>query len=104
MKNKRLIAKIISVFAMLATCAPITGFAANETSDVSKVTYIANTAVGVKINFSEVDNAGKYDVYRQTEGGEFQKIATVTGSNSYIDKTAQNGVMYTYYVFSSLFD
>lgn len=107
MKNKRLIAKIISVimiFAMLATCAPITGFAANETSDVSKVTYIANTAVGVKINFSEVVNAGKYDVYRQTEGGDFQKIATVTGSSSYIDKTAQNGVMYTYYVLADTND
>ena len=99
MKAKKMITKIISallIMVLVATCAPVTGFAADGNDAVSKITYIANTAAGVKISFTAVDGASKYNIYRQTEDEAFEEIAS-TASTSFIDKSVENGVMYTYY-------
>lgn len=100
MKIKNLSKKIISallIVVMIATCAPVMGFASDEeVNSVSKVTYITNTVSGVKICFSAVEDAKSYDVYRSAAGEDFVKIGS-SNSTTYIDKTAENGVMYTYY-------
>ena len=47
------------------------------------------------IKWSKVSGAKKYEIYRSAEGGSETKLATTT-KTSYTDKTAANGVVYTY--------
>lgn len=96
MKTKRILSRIVCallVFVMIATCAPITSFAADE----AIVNNLYNTCIGVKVIFSEVEGAETYTIYRKTGDGEFEAIGN-TPFDSYYDKTAENNTEYTYYV------
>ncbi len=58
---------------------------------------VENVANGVKLTWSAVSNARKYDVYRKTLGGSWQKINTVSGT-SYTNGGVTSGRLYTYTV------
>jgi len=58
---------------------------------------LANTSSGVKIVFAKSAGAAKYQIYRKTGSGSWAALA-VTATNSYVDKTARNGVTYSYTV------
>ncbi len=58
-----------------------------------------NTASGVSVKWSAVDNATGYRVYRRTAGGEWVLIGKTVGT-SYVDKAVKNayGKVYVYTV------
>ncbi len=62
-----------------------------------KLNSISSTTNSIKLEWSKVTGAEKYRVYRKTENGKWQNIATVK-TTSYTDKTAKNGVKYIYTV------
>ena len=91
------------------TVVPVSGTVAgfyNEkgvtTKYISAVTTLgaANVSNGVKVTWKSVSKCTGYMVYRKTADSKYKRIATVKGSSisSYIDKTAKNGVKYTYTV------
>lgn len=55
-------------------------------------------ADGIRIKWNKVDGAQKFAVYRKSKTEEQKKIAVVTDVNRYYDKTAKEGVTYTYTV------
>lgn len=61
------------------------------------VTAAKNAASGVKLTWTKSDGAAKYAVFRKTKGGSWEQLF-VTKKTSYIDKTAQDGVKYSYRV------
>ncbi|MCR5663629.1 MAG: leucine-rich repeat protein [Oscillospiraceae bacterium] len=64
---------------------------------MAKITALGNVSTGVKIVWSKPAGAKNFRVFRKTEGGQWEAIADVQGTN-YIDKTAQKGVKYWYTV------
>ncbi len=64
---------------------------------VPKIAAIANSADGIAVKWSAVTGADKYSVYRRQPGGGWVRLGN-TVKNYYTDKTAQNGVTYTYTV------
>ena len=58
-----------------------------------------NSKTGITAKWGKVTGASGYYVYRKTGNGNWQKVATVSNSNtSYLDKTVQSGTTYTYTV------
>ncbi len=59
---------------------------------------VTSAKSGVTLKWDKVIGANGYIVYRKTGNGSWVKLATVTGNSkvSYLDKTAQKGVTYTY--------
>lgn len=55
---------------------------------------------GITVKWGAVKGSTGYNVYRKTSGSGWVKLATVKGASSvtYLDKTAQKGVTYTYTV------
>ena len=58
---------------------------------------VTSAKSGVTFKWNKVTGATGYIVYRKTGNGSWQKLATVK-TNSYLDKSAKKGVMYTYTV------
>ncbi|MCD8022166.1 MAG: leucine-rich repeat protein [Lachnospiraceae bacterium] len=67
-----------------------------------KVTALTNTANGVKITWSSVEDADGYYVYRKTSSGTYKKIKTIKSATtqSYTDKAVkdESGTLYYYKV------
>ena len=61
---------------------------------------IISKKTGINFSWGWVSGATGYNVYRKTADSSWEKIAYVKGGNvlSYVDKTAQKGVTYTYTV------
>ncbi len=64
---------------------------------IPEITSVANGADGIVVKWSSVKGADKYYVYRKTEDSSWKKVKT-TKSKKFTDKTAKNGVKYTYTV------
>ncbi|MCR5663654.1 MAG: hypothetical protein K6G17_02100 [Oscillospiraceae bacterium] len=64
---------------------------------MAKITALGNVTNGVKLVWSKPAGAKNFRVFRKTEGGQWEAIADVQGTN-YIDKTAKKGVKYWYTV------
>ncbi len=62
-----------------------------------KLSSISTTTNSIKLEWAKVSGAEKYRVYRKTETGKWEKVATVK-TTSYTDKTAKKGVKYIYTV------
>ncbi len=84
----------------LMTDGGMSGYAENgtsykflETPDLEGVTKVSG---GVQFEWSEVDGATSYIVYRKTSGTSWKNMGTVEGT-SFIDKTVTNGT-WTYTV------
>ncbi|MDD5952403.1 MAG: SH3 domain-containing protein [Oscillospiraceae bacterium] len=71
--------------------------ASSISSSKPSFTAVKNVTKGVQLQWSKIKGASGYEIYRKTENGKAQKIATVSGS-SYVDKTAVSGKRYTYTV------
>ena len=67
---------------------------------------ISANAAGVTITWTKTDGADKYYVYRKdAKNTSWKKLAAVSGSTlKYVDKTAANGVQYTYTVLACAAD
>ncbi len=55
---------------------------------------------GITVKWDKISASKGYYVYRKAGNGSYKKLATVTGAAkvSYLDKSAQKGTTYTYYV------
>ena len=58
---------------------------------------ICNRTEGVVFNWTVVDGATSYNVYRRAEGGSWVLLANIRG-NRYVDTKAVSGVLYNYTV------
>ena len=68
----------------------------NDTTKKFKLSSVKNTTKGIKIKWKAVDNAAKYEIYRQTGSGKKKLVKTVT-KLTYTDKKAsKEGTEYTY--------
>ncbi len=76
---------------------------AEDSEIISGATYLhvpstpvitANANGTMKVSFTKVSGAYKYDLYRSTDGGEFTKIAAITGK--YTDSNTIPGKVYAY--------
>ncbi len=65
---------------------------------VPKISSVENGADGIIVKWSSVKGADKYYVYRKTEKTSWKKVKTTKKAKSFTDKTAKNGVKYTYTV------
>ncbi|MCD8019850.1 MAG: leucine-rich repeat domain-containing protein [Clostridiales bacterium] len=76
-------------------------FTVKVSMDGAKVTSVTNTAKGVVIKWNKVSGASGYYIYSKMESSTLKKVAKCTGNStvSYTDKTAKNGIKYTYYVY-----
>lgn len=72
----------------------------DETPDAPVLTKIAVSTNGVRITWENVENADAYRVYRNSSGGSWTRIKTVTDSSTttWLDTTAVAGETYTYTV------
>ena len=64
---------------------------------VPKISSISNAVSGVKLNWSKVNGAEKYKVFRKTGNNGWTVIGTAS-SAGFMDKTAKSGTKYTYTV------
>lgn len=71
-------------------------------SQVPVLTALSNTSKGIKVTWSMVKSATKYEVLRKTSGGKWKKIKTITNraTVNYTDTAvkSKNGVIYYYKV------
>ena len=58
---------------------------------------VANHSTGIITSWNEVTAAESYNIYRKVSGGSWKLLNNVTGT-SYLDKTAEDGVTYSYRV------
>ena len=68
------------------------------TLDDVAITKLSNTATGIYIQWTAVDNAEGYNVYRKASGGSWKKIAIVKDATEYTDTKAVAGTIYGYAV------
>ncbi|MEF2852338.1 MAG: leucine-rich repeat protein [Lachnospiraceae bacterium] len=89
--------------AIKTSSSPVSPATPNKvTLAKTKLKSVSNTASGIKVTWSKVNQAGGYYIYRKTGTSKtWQKIATIKkGSTvSYVDKKSLvNGTQYTYMV------
>ena len=56
---------------------------------------VSNYSTGIITSWNEVEAAESYNLYRKVSGGSWKLLSNVTGT-SYLDKTAEDGVTYSY--------
>ena len=76
----------------------LAGIAADDTLHAPELQSFTNTAKGIKLKWGKVSGVTGYKVYRRTTGKTWEKLATVKGKTSYVDKTAKGGKEYYYTV------
>ena len=99
-KSKKL--KVLCFMLAIITTMGVfscTAYAANEKTSyvTAPVVKIENKQTGIRLSWSKVANALKYNVYRKNSEGKWQKLETVT-TTSYTDKNVKDGKKYTYTV------
>jgi hypothetical protein len=65
-----------------------------------KLSNVTSGKSGVSVSYSKVTGATGYSIYRKTGNGGWVKLTTVKGNNktTYLDKTAEKDITYTYTV------
>lgn len=102
MKKQFKVLSIICLAMVILTMLVTVGSAQEEVEPLGKPqnVYPASEAYGVTITWNSVEGAVGYNVYRRTETGVNQKIATVEGEQTveYYDASAKNATRYYYSV------
>ena len=92
---------VLLILGLLFSFLPVATTNAAALPPAQKVA-LHNTSGGVKITWGNVSHAYQYEVYRSTNGGGFQKVATLKKQNAwqYTDKKTKNaeGNTYSYYI------
>ena len=78
-------------------CAYGSGTKINHSLSTPKIT-LKNVKSGVQITWSTYSDAVKYLVYVKDDSNKWTKLATVKKGNTYLDKTAIDGKIYSYTV------
>ena len=61
---------------------------------------VSNTEKGIKVTWKKIDGVNGYYVYRNENGGEYARIATVTGASYADNRATKNGTKYSYKVYA----
>ena len=69
-------------------------------SIIHTVVTLANGLSGIEVSWTKVKGASEYRIYRKKAGDEagFARIASVNGTEKFIDTNVENGMRYYYYV------
>ena len=82
-----------------------TGVSAMRAPAAVKMGKATASSANITVTWSKADGAAKYVVYRKTADSKWVKLAAVDSSTlKYVDKTAANGVQYTYTVLACAAD
>ncbi len=91
---------VVNILAICATTFSFAGDVKRVVPDVPGNFATVNSATGVSITWTPVENSAGYKIYRCEIGGEYEELAVVKGfaENSYTDTTAKSGTEYKYTV------
>lgn len=82
-----------------------TGVSAMRAPAAVKMGKATASSANITVTWGKADGAAKYVVYRKTADSKWVKLAAVDSSTlKYVDKTAANGVQYTYTVLACAAD
>ena len=89
---------VINIFAICATTISFAGDIEDVIPSAPENFVAVNSATGVNISWSPVENTAGYKLYRSEIDGEYEEIADIRGfaENSFTDITAQSGAEYKY--------
>ncbi len=89
---------VVNIIAICATTFSFAGDINRVPPKVPKNFASVNSATGVSITWSPVENSAGYKIYRCENESEYKEIAVVKGfaENTYIDKTVKSGKEYKY--------
>ena len=90
--------KVLSVILMIAVVLTSFSISAVAANVATPTTWASNDTVGVKVSWSAVSDAVKYNVYRRAAGSSAWNYLTTTTANVYLDDTVYNGNYYAYSV------
>ncbi len=92
----------IGLFTFCATSFSDGGELENIVPNAPECVSVNNSATGVSVVWSGIENTAGYKIYRSEGGGEFSLIADVKGYalNTFTDKTTVSGKSYNYCVSS----
>ena len=87
---------VINIFAICATTISFAGDMEDVIPSAPENFVAVNSATGVNISWTPVENTAGYKVYRSEIDGEYEEIADIRGfaENSFADTTATSGVEY----------
>ncbi|MEE1320635.1 MAG: polysaccharide deacetylase family protein [Acutalibacteraceae bacterium] len=90
----------ITVVLGVVFCLGFAGAAAQEKMDVAVASFsVKNIEKGIELQWSSVDNAKSYKLYRLTSKGTYKRIGTADKTeNIFVDESASAGKKYTYKV------
>ena len=91
---------VINIFAICATTISFAGDMEDVIPSAPENFVAVNSATGVNISWTPVEQTAGYKVYRSEIDGEYEEIADIRGfaENSFVDTTATSGVEYKYTV------
>ena len=91
---------VMNIFAICATTLSFAGDIEDVIPSAPESFVAVNSATGVNISWSPVENTAGYKLYRCEPDGEYEEIADIRGfaENSYTDSTAQSGTEYKYVI------
>lgn len=81
----------------------LSSYTTEEIKAAPKKQYVSSVkkqSTGIRITWTPQKNCDGYRIYRKTATGKYQGIKTISGGSvsTYLDKTAQKGVLYYYVV------
>ncbi len=91
---------VINIFAIYATTFSFAGDIEDVIPAAPENFVAVNSATGVNISWSSVEDTAGYKLYRSESNGEYEEIADIRGfaETSYTDTTAQSGTEYKYVI------
>ncbi|MBO5064557.1 MAG: hypothetical protein J6D06_00375 [Clostridia bacterium] len=90
--------KICSLILIIAVVLSSFSVSAVAASIATPTTWASNDTVGIKVSWTAVSNAKKYNVYRRAAGSSSWIYLDTTTANVYLDDTVYNGNYYAYSV------
>ena len=89
---------VINIFAICVTTSSFAGDLEDVIPSAPENFVAVNSATGVNISWSPVENTAGYKLYRCEIDGEYEEIADIRGfgENSFTDEAAKSGTEYKY--------
>ncbi len=90
--------KVCSLILIIAVVLSSFSISAVAASVATPTTWASNDTVGIKVSWTAVSNAKKYNIYRRAAGSSSWVYLGTTTANVYLDDGVYNGKYYAYSV------
>lgn len=90
--------KVCSLILIIAVVLSSFSISAVAASVATPTTWASNETVGIKVSWTAVSNAKKYNIYRRAAGSSSWVYLGTTTANVYLDDGVYNGKYYAYSV------